>query len=139
MLLLDTNLVSELMRPQPAPRVLEWAASESLSEMAIAAVTVMEIRFGIAVLPQGKRRADLDIKFRQLLAQAFPGRILPFDETAAEACAELRATRQRMGNPITTEDGMIAAIAQAQGATVVTRDIGGFEGCGVHLLNPWEA
>lgn len=138
MLLLDTNLVSELMRPQPEARILAWVAAQPLSEMAIATVTLMEIRFGIAVLPQGKRRTDLDTKFRQLLVQAFPNRILSFDETAADACAELRAARQRIGRPIAIEDGMIAAIARTHGAAVVTRDVGGFQDCGVHLINPWE-
>lgn len=138
MLLLDTNLVSELMRPQPDPRVLGWVASQPLAEMAIATITVMEIRFGIAVLPQGKRRSELDEKFRQLLAQGFSERILSFDQAAADACADLRAHRQRMGRPIATEDGMIAAIAKTRGATVVTRDVTGFEGCGVTLINPWE-
>lgn len=139
MLLLDTNLVSELMRPQPEARILDWVAAQPLSEMAISTITVMEIRFGIALLPQGRRRADLDTKFRQLLAQGFADRILSFDQAAADACAAIRAARQRMGRPITPEDGMIAAIAKAQGAAIVTRDVGGFEGCGVTLINPWQA
>jgi predicted nucleic acid-binding protein len=139
MLLLDTSVVSELMRPRPNPRVLDWVAAQPLAEMAVATITVMEVRFGIALLPRSKRRSDLDMKFRQLLAQGFAGRVLPFDEAAADACADIRAARRRMGNPITTEDGMIAAIARVHGAPVATRDVGGFERCDLALINPWEA
>ena len=138
MLLLDTNLVSELMRPRPTPRVLDWVAAQPLAEMAIAAITVMEVRFGIALLPWSKRRTALDARFRQFLAQGFAGRVLPFDEAAAEACADIRATRRHMGHTITTEDGMIAAIARIHRAPVATRDVGGFEGCGLTLINPWD-
>ena len=139
MLLLDTNVVSELMRPRPNPHVLEWVAAQPLSEIAITTITVMEVRYGIALLPRSKRRADLDRKFHDFLAQGFAGRVLPFDQSAADACADVRAVRRHMGNPITIEDGMIAAIARAHGAPVATRDIGGFEGCGLTLINPWQA
>lgn len=138
MVLLDTNLVSELMRSHPDPRVLSWVAAQPLSDMAIATITVMEIRFGTALLPQGRRRTELDTRFRQLLAQAFAGRVLAFDRTAADACAEIRAQRRHRGNPITVQDGMIAAIARVHGAPVATRDVGGFEGCGLTLIDPWQ-
>jgi toxin FitB len=138
MLLLDTNVVSELMRPRPDSRVLSWVAAQPLSETAIATITVMEIRFGIALLPQGRRRTDLDTRFRQLLARAFTGRVLAFDQPAADASAEIRAQRRQRGNPITVEDSMIAAIARVHGAPVATRDLAGFEGCGLALINPWE-
>jgi predicted nucleic acid-binding protein len=138
MLLLDTNVVSELMRSRPDSGVLSWVAAQPLSEMAIATVTVMEIRFGVALLPQSKRRADLDTRFRQLLAQAFAGRVLAFDQPAADACAEIRVHRSQAGNPISIQDGMIAAIARVHGAPIATRDVGGFEGCGLTLINPWQ-
>jgi toxin FitB len=138
MLLLDTNLVSEIMRPHPSPNVLQWVAAQPLSEMAIATVTVMEIRFGIALLPRSRRRTDLDTRFRQFLTQAFGGRVLAFDQPAADACAEIRAHRRQIGKPITIEDGMIAAIARVHAAPVATRDVDGFEGCGLILINPWE-
>jgi predicted nucleic acid-binding protein len=139
MLLLDTNLVSELMRPRPDPRVLSWVAGQPLSEMAIASITVMEIRFGLALLSQGRRRTDLDTRFRQFLTQAFAGHVLAFDQPAADACAEIRALRRQMGNPITVEDSMVAAIARVHGAPIATRDVGGFEGCGLTVINPWQA
>lgn len=137
MLLLDTNVVSELMRPRPDPRVLSWVAAQPLSEMAIATVTLMEVRFGIALLPRSRRRTDLDTRFRQLIAEAFAGRVLAFDQPAADTCAEIRARRRQMGNPIAIEDGMIAAIGRLHGAPIVTRDTSGFEDCGLSLINPW--
>ena len=138
MLVLDTNLVSELMRPGPDPRVLGWIATQPLHEMAIATITLMEVRFGIATLPHGQRRTELDRRFRQFLAQGFSDRVLPFDSAAADACADIRAARKSMGRPIAIEDGMIAAVAKTHGATVATRDTSGFEGCGIPLLNPWQ-
>ncbi len=139
MLVLDTNLVSELMRPQPEAAVLAWVGAQPMKEMAITAVSSMEIRFGIHILPEGRRRAELDRKFSELIAQGFAGRILPFDGQAGEACADIRAMRQRSGRRISTEDAMIAAIAKVHGGTVVTRDANGFTGCGVPVINPWEA
>lgn len=137
-LLLDTNVVSELMRPQPHPEVLAWVDAQPIAEMAITAVTVMEIRSGIAYLPEGTRKASLETRFRQFLARGFAGRVLPFDEDAAEACATLRAQRRRAGKASATEDSMIAGIALQQGATVITRDKG-FDSYGVPVINPWEA
>jgi toxin FitB len=90
-------------------------------------------------LPRSKRRTDLDTKFPQFLAQGFAGRVLPFDQAAANACADIRAYRRDTGKPIATEDGMIAAIARINGTPVATRDAGGCEGCGLSLINPWEA
>jgi toxin FitB len=138
MLLLDTNVVSELMRPTPHSGVLDWVAAQPLFEIAIATITVMEVRFGIALLPRSRRRIELDTKFRQFLAQGFAGRVLPFDHAAADACADIKAHRRHIGKPIATEDSMIAAITRVHGAPVATRDVDGFEGCGVTLINPWE-
>ena len=139
MLILDTNLVSELMRVRPEPGVLAWIAAQPMSDMAITVVSMMEIRFGINLLPEGKRRIELDRRFSQLLAQGFEDRVLAFDRSAADACAGIRATRQRTGRPVSTEDAMIAGIAKAHGATVATRDEEGFGGCGVPIINPWPA
>jgi toxin FitB len=139
MFLLDTNTVSELMRPRPERRVLEWVAARPLAELAVAAVTAMEVGFGIAVLPDGRRRAELDARFRQLLARGFADRVLPFDRAAADACAEIRALCRREGRPVSTEDAMIAAVARVHGKAVVTRDLNGFERCGVAVVDPWAA
>jgi toxin FitB len=106
--------------------------------MAIAAITVMEIRFGIALLPRNQRRTDLDTKFRQFLTQGFAGRAAL--RSGRRRCLRRhRAHRRHIGSPITTEDGMIAAIARVHGAPVATRDVGGFEGYGLILINPWQS
>jgi predicted nucleic acid-binding protein len=137
--ILDTNVVSELMRPEPDAAVLAWSQQQPLGELAITAITLMEVRYGIARLPDGARRNDLEARFRRFLALGFGGRVLPFDGEAAEFSAVLRAMRRHMGRAVGTEDCMIAGIARQQGATVVTRDEGGFEGYGVPVINPWAA
>lgn len=137
--ILDTNVVSELMRPEPGAGVMAWSRQQSLGELAITAITMMEVRYGIAHLPDGTRKNDLEARFRRFLAQGFGGRVLPFDGEAAEFSAVMRAMRRRMGRPVGTEDCMIAGIARQHGAMVVTRDEGGFEGYGVPVINPWTA
>lgn len=139
LLLLDTNVVSELIRPYPEQRVLDWFGAQGYDTMAVSVITVMEIRFGIVVLPDGRRRAELDDKFDRFLMLAFTRRVLPFDGTAADACADIRALRKRAGRPIATEDAMIAGVARAHDAGVATRDVGGFAGCGLTVVNPWQA
>ncbi|MGE0148024.1 MAG: type II toxin-antitoxin system VapC family toxin [Parvibaculaceae bacterium] len=139
MILLDTNVVSELMRPEPDAAVLAWSQQQPLGELAITAITMMEVRYGIARLPDGARKNDLEARFRRFLALGFGGRVLPFDGEAAEFSAVLRAMRRCMGRAVSTEDSMIAGIARQQGATVVTRDESGFEGYGVPVINPWAA
>jgi len=136
---LDTNVVSELMRPLPAPSVLAWFDAMTLAALAITAVTVMEIRFGIGALPAGRRRDSLDQRFDAFLAQGFGGAVLPFEAQAAQATASIRAVRQAAGEPISIEDAMIAGIARAAGLVVVTRDGGGFARCGVAVVDPWVA
>ena len=135
--ILDTNVVSELMRAEPDAGVLAWSRQQPLGELAITAITLMEVRYGIARLPDGARKQDLEVRFRRFLALAFGGRVLSFDGEAAEFSAVMRAMRRRMGRAVGTEDSMIAGIARQHGATVVTRDEGGFEGCGVPVINPW--
>jgi predicted nucleic acid-binding protein len=137
-LLLDTNVVSELMRPQPEARVLTWIGAQALGVMSLFAITVMEIRYGIACLPEGVRKDGLEAKFRQFLARGFAGRVLPFDEDAANKSAAIRARRPRIGHAIGAEGCMIAGIALHQGAIVVTRDAYGFAGCGISVVNPWH-
>jgi predicted nucleic acid-binding protein len=138
MLVLDTNVVSELMRQQPEPRVLDWIAGQPLETMAITAVTVMEVRYGLHCLPGGRRRSALETRFRQFLDRGFAGRILAFDTHTATSSAEIRAACRRLGRAISPEDTMIAGIAKYHGATVVTRDRGGFSGYGVPVVDPWE-
>jgi len=138
MILLDTNVVSELMSPEPDARVQAWAAAQPMETLALSAVSVMEIRHGILRLSDGRRRRDLETRFERFLAQGFAGRVLPFDDAAGRAAAEIRRLRTRLGRPIAIEDGMIAAIAKAEGGIVATRDESGFSGCGVPVVSPWK-
>lgn len=137
MILLDTNVVSELMRPEPAAAVLAWLWTQSLRDLATTAVTAAEIRYGLARLPEGRRRRELEERFRLFLLRGFDRRILPFDAAASELYGEIVAGREREGLPIQVLDAQIAAIARCRGAVVATRDTAGFGGCGVEVLNPW--
>lgn len=138
MLVLDTNVVSELMRPAPSKRVLAWLAARQIETVALTTITVMEIHYGLSRLPQGRRRAALAKSFDTYLDVGFKDRLLPFDLAAAEECAAIRNARDAAGRPISMEDAMIAAIARSRGLTVVTRDRSGFQGCGVPVIDPWN-
>lgn len=137
MIVLDTNVVSELLRPAPTSRVADWYISQAAPEAYISAVTEAELRYGVEIMPAGRRRADLESTIERLLEREFIGRILPFDTAAAKAYATIAAERRAAGRPIQPADCQIAAIARSQGASVATRDRGGFEGTGVDLINPW--
>lgn len=138
MLIVDTNVVAELMRPNPDERVRGWFDGQPLDDLAITAVTVGEILYGLDLLPDGRRKADLVGRFGMVLKRAFSGYVLAFDDTAATLYARIRGDRRRAGRPVAINDAMIAAIARSQDATVVTCNIGDFEGCGVPLVNPWD-
>ncbi|MCM2341483.1 type II toxin-antitoxin system VapC family toxin [Rhodoferax sp.] len=138
-LLLDTNVLSELMRAQPAAAVLDWFAQNAQRVMHTSAITQAEILTGIALLPAGQRRAALATAAEQMFAQDFADHCLAFDMAAAKHYAVLVAARTRMGQPVSTEDAQIAAIALAAGLTVVTRNTKDFENIeGLILANPWE-
>lgn len=137
--LLDTNVLSELMREHPDAGVLGWFAQNLRSAMSVSAVTLAEILTGIALLPAGKRRAALAIAAEQMFEQDFAGRCLAFDAVAARNYALIVADRTRRGLPISTEDAQIAATALAAGLTVVTRNTKDFENIdGLTLANPWQ-
>lgn len=137
MFLLDTNILSAVMASRPAPQVAEWMAREPPDLLFTAAVCQAEILSGIAVLPRGRRREGLEMAALAMFREDFAGRILPFDTDAAVIYAELFAGRRSAGRPAATIDLMIASIARVHGASVVTRDTGGFDGCGLTLINPW--
>ena len=139
MMLLETNVLSSLMSGKPPPPVARFITAQPMPMLFTAAVCQAEILAGIAVLPEGKRRATLDEAARAMFLEDFDERILPFDGRAAEAYAELYAMRRRAGRPASTIDLMVAATARCHGASVVTRDTGGFEGCGLTVINPWTA
>ncbi|MYD65865.1 MAG: type II toxin-antitoxin system VapC family toxin [Chloroflexi bacterium] len=137
MIVLDTNVVSELMRENSAPEVREWFFAQSSSDVYLSAVTEAELRYGIAIMPAGRRRDTLAIALEGFVEGDLEGRVLSFDTIAAKAYATIGAERRAAGRPIGHADAQIAAIARSQGASVATRDRGGFEGTGVDLINPW--
>jgi predicted nucleic acid-binding protein len=136
-ILLDTNVVSEVMRSQPEPAVIDWLNRADAAELYLSAVSVGEIEFGIDVLPDGRRKDDLRARFKQFLARAFAYRTLPFDDQAAQCYGPIMGARRRAGRPMPAPDGQIAAIALARGMAVATRNVGDFSDCGVDLVNPW--
>lgn len=138
MILLDTNVISELMRASPAPAVLDWFGTHDAGDMFISAVTEAELRTGVAILPDGQRRDRLQAALDAMIDEDFLGRVLPFDSGAARAYAQIAAGRRAAGRPIAEADCQIAAIARAQGAPVATRNVKDFDGCGVDVLNPWN-
>jgi hypothetical protein len=138
MFVLDTNILSVMMRSRLVPEVAAWIAAQPEELLYTTAVSQAEVLAGIEILPDGRRRAALDKAARAMFTDDFDGRILPFDSEAAAAYADIFAARKRAGHPIAPLDLMIAAIARAQGAAMVTRDISGFAGCGLTLINPWE-
>ena len=139
MQIVDTNVLSELMRPAPAGEVAAWFERQPLARLAITAVTVGEILYGLDRLPDGRRQADLTARFVTVVRRAFSDRVLAFDDAAAAACARIRGDRERAGRPIGINDAMIAGIARSRGASVATRNLADFEHCGIALLDPWAA
>ena len=134
MIVIDTNVVSELMRAEPNGAVLDWFGRQDAGELHISAVTEAELRRGVAILPGGRRRDALADAVDAMVAEDFAGRVLVFDGPAAAVFAE----RSAAGHPIDFPDCQIAATARVRGAAVATRNVGDFEGCGVVVVNPWD-
>ncbi len=149
MIVLDTNVLSELMRSHPAAPVFAWAATQPRTALYTTSINKAEIFYGIAVLPEGPhgsspwaegpRRAALAAAAEAMFTDDFVGRVLPFDEAAAVHYAEIVAGRRREGRPIEAFDAQIAATARVAGAELATRNVGDFAGCGLTLVNPWDA
>ncbi|KNZ33549.1 MAG: plasmid stability protein StbB [Methylibium sp. NZG] len=137
MILLDTNVVSEPLRPAPEARVVAWIDAQSLETLFLSATTVAELRAGVAQLPAGKRRTGLRESLETRVLPLFAGRVLPFDVGCSEAYAALMAKARTSGLAIASADGYIAAIAAANGLAVASRDIRPFEAAGVTVINPW--
>jgi toxin FitB len=138
MILLDTNVVSEPLRLAPDPAVLAWLDAQNIETLYLAAISLAELRFGIAALPLGKRRDSLHESWERRVVPLFAGRILPFDLAASEAYAQLRARARSAGKAIGTSDGYIAAVAAVNGLMVATRDMAPFEAAGLTVVNPWK-
>ena len=139
MILLDTNLVSEPLRHVPDARVIEWIDAQPLETLFLSAITVAELRAGVALLPAGKRRLGLQQNLEKRVLPLFAGRVLPFDLACTQAYAELMARARTVGLAIATADGYIAAIAAANGFAVASRDTGPFKAAGAEVINPWQA
>jgi predicted nucleic acid-binding protein len=139
MILIDTNVVSELMRPVPALAVLAWFADRNATNLFLSAISEAELRAGAAYLPGGRRREGLVAAIDAMIAEDFGGRVLPFDSAAAKSYAVIAAARRTAGRPIAEADCQIAAIAHTHGAVVATRNVADFRGCGVEIIDPWKS
>ena len=137
MTILDTNVVSELMRPDPSPSVVDWMAAQGASTLFPSTVSEAELLYGVEFLPLKARRDSLLEEVEGMLREDFDGRILPFDSAAARTYAVIAAARRAAGRPINHADCQIAAISRCHGASVATRDVDGFAGSGIELINPW--
>ena len=138
MVILETNVVSEMMKAAPRPSVKRWLAAQAPSVVFISAITEAEPRLGVALLPDGRRRDGIAADIETMIAEEFAGRVAPFDSPAAKAFAAIVADRRRSGRPIAIPDAQIAAVARSRGAAVATRHVGDFEGCGITVINPWD-
>jgi len=137
-IVLDTNVVSAIMKPQPVAEVVAWLDRRETASLYLSTVTLAEIRFGLRALPEGRRRRDLEDRFERFVARGFEQRILSFDEPAALEYGDLMARRRRLGRPMSALDGQIAAIARAHRFAVATGNVGDFEECGIEVVNPFE-
>ena len=139
MIVLDTNVLSELMRPEPDAAVFAWVAAQPRTSLYTTAINRAEILYGIAALPAGRRKDALAAAAEAVFDEDLAGRILPFDGNSAAHYARLVMARRDAGTPIEAFDALIAAAALSAGAGIATRDTGGFAGCGLDLVNPWHA
>jgi predicted nucleic acid-binding protein len=139
MFILDTNVLSELMNPEGASAALAWSDAVDPEDQFTTALNQAEVLYGLAVMPEGRKRADRITWADQMFAEDFRGRILPFDQRAAGHYANILSTRRSLGRRIDTIDAQIAAVARATGMTVVTRNVRDFADCEIELVNPWAA
>ena len=138
MILLDTNVISEPLKPNGEPRVMAWIDAQALETLYLSAITVAELRSGIAAMPEGKRKVALHARLEEQVLPVFGSRILPFDVESSAAYAALLVRARAAGQGIGMADAYIAAIAATRGLTVATRDTAPFIAAGVPVINPWE-
>lgn len=139
MIVLDTNVVSEVVRPSPSPNVVEWLNTQESSDLYVTAITLGEISYGVEVLPEGDRRTSLSRALNRFVDQAFRDRVLDFDRESAREYGQVMANRRKLGRPLSAPDGQIAAITRRQQFQLATRNLKDFEECGIGLVNPFEA
>ena len=138
MIVLDTNVVSEPLRPAADPAVLAWLDDQAIETLFLTAISLAELRYGVAVLPEGRRKQGLGAALETRVIALFGPRILSFDPAAADAYALIRARAKAAGTAISAADGYIAATAAARGFTVATRDTTPFAAAGLAVINPWD-
>jgi hypothetical protein len=139
MIVLDTNVLSEIMRPKPATNVIDWMAAQAAADLYTTSITQAEILHGLMLLPPSRRRSALEAAATSMFEDDFAGRILGFGSDAAPTYARIASDRQRAGRPISHFDAQIAAIARFMGAAIATRNIADFDGCGVTIVDPWRS
>jgi predicted nucleic acid-binding protein len=138
MIVLDTNVLSELAKPQAEAIGVAWADAQFVDDLYATTISEAKLLYGLALMAPGRRKDDLRRAIETAFATLLAGRVLPFDRAAAQAYAELAGGRKRRGKPVGIADLQIAAIARARGAgAIATRDVGDFEGCDVPVINPW--
>lgn len=138
MIILDTNVLSEALRPDPDRRAMDRLASQPRSSLLTTAITRGELLYGVLLLPQGQRKHGLLAAVQAILDIDMAGRVLEFDNGAADADAQIAAARRQSGRPISQFDAMIAAIARSRGASLATRNVRDFADCGVTVIDPWQ-
>jgi predicted nucleic acid-binding protein len=139
MIILDTNVVSEPLKPLPEPKVLDWLNAQNPQTLYLTTVTLAELLAGVESMPAGRRRKELQQSLNAQVMQLFDGRILAFDQQAAQVFAQINASAQAAGNPISFADCAIASIASARGFMLATRNVRDFKGTNIEILNPWSA
>lgn len=139
MIVLDTNILSELMRPAPAEIIVRWVTAQPLTSLYTTSITQAEILHGIRLLPAGRRRNALESAAEAMFGEDFRGRVLAFGSKEAQSYARIAAERRRAGRPISHFDAQIAAIARSAGAAIATRNVADYAACGVEVINPWDA
>jgi toxin FitB len=137
MIVLDTNVISELLKPAPNPTVEAWLAQYPSASVFTTAITQAEVLHGVRLLTDGKRRRELETAIIPIFSQDFAGRILPFDGDAADAYANIVTAHRRAGRPISQFDAQIGAITLSRGSSLATRDVDDFAGIGISIVNPW--
>ena len=138
MIILDTNVLSELMRPKPSARVAGWIAKQPATELCTTSITQAEILYGIELLTKGQRRTELVMAAEAMFAEDFADRIFGFESDAARVFAKIAAARRSTVKPISHADAQIAAIAQIRGAKLATRNVADFHDCGIEVVDPWS-
>ncbi len=139
MIVLDTNVLSEALKPSPEEAVLHWLAEQNREKVFTTAITQAEILYGVEMLPSGKRRSRLHDTVERLFREEFPERILGFDSGSALVYPKIVAKRARLGRPISQFDALIAAVCRSRDATIATRNTTDFEDCGLTIVNPWNS